>query len=517
MTSSDLAPMLELLHERQQRSGQISEEDIAALAPVAGVSPAELHAVVTAYARFRLEPGSGSAVCHGPACALRGSRELARTLGVEEEVSCLGLCDQPVALLTDEGPRIARPLHPAGLELPATPSVTIGVPQTVFFGDEDPFDAALAAIRRSPEEIIRIVDESGLQGRGGAAFPTGRKWAALREATAGERHLVCNADESEPGTFKDRAILDHQPRRLLAGIRIAAHAIGATQAILYLRYEYARQFGILNEEIRRLREEGHLGRELDVVIRRGAGAYVCGEETALLNSLEGRRPIPRDRPPYPTTSGLFGAPTLVQNVETLAAVPAILHRGGAWYRNAGQPKLYCVSGDVAAPGVFELPMSTSARELLTLAGGDVDSLQAFTLGGLSGGLLSPEALDLRLDFGTVRKHGAHLGSGAVVALDGSRCLLGFVRDALRFFAEESCGKCFPCRLGTLRLFERLEALDAGDGAGQEEVPEIIRTLDRGSACGLGVAAGLITRDLLGTFGGEVQAHTGGGCSASTSA
>jgi NADH-quinone oxidoreductase subunit F len=513
MTSSDLAPVLELLHERQQRSGQISEGDIAALAPVAGISPAELYAVITAYPRFRLAPGPGAAVCCGPACALHGSREVAQALGVEGKASCLGLCDQPVALLTDEGPRIARPTDPARPEIPAAPSVTIGVPETAFFGDEDPLDAVVAAVRRPPEEIIRIVDESGLQGRGGAAFPTGRKWAALRGATAQEKYLVCNADESEPGTFKDRTILDHQARRLLAGMRIAAHAIGATRGIIYLRCEYARQLDVLNDEIQRLRDEGHLGAGFDVVIRRGAGAYVCGEESALLNSLEGRRPIPRDRPPYPTTSGLFGAPTLVQNVETLAAVPAILHRGGAWYRNAGQPKLYCVSGDVAAPGVFELPMSTTARELLDLAGCDLDSIQAFTLGGLSGGLLSPEALDLRLDFETVRTHGAHLGSGALIAIDASRCLLGFVREALRFFAEESCGKCFPCRLGTLRLRERLEALSAGETAEQEEIREIILALDRGAACGLGVAAGMITRDLLGTFGREVAAHGRGGCSA----
>jgi NADH-quinone oxidoreductase subunit F len=510
MTSSDLAPMLELLHERQERSGQISEEDIAALAPAAGVSPAELHAAVSAYARFRLTPGSGTAVCQGPACALGGSREVARTLGVGEAVSCLGLCDQPVALLTDAGPRIARP---AGLELPAESRVTVGVPETAFFGDEDPFEAVLAAVRRPPEEVIQVVDESGLQGRGGAAFPTGRKWAALRARTVREKYLVCNADESEPGTFKDRAILDHQARRLLAGMRAAAHAIGATRGIIYLRCEYARQLDILTDEIRRLRDERHLGAEFDVVVRRGAGAYVCGEETALLNSLEGRRPIPRDRPPYPTTSGLFGAPTLVQNVETLAAVPAILHRGAGWYQKAEQPKLYCVSGDVEAPGVFELPMSTTARELLVRAGGALERLQAFTLGGLSGGLLSPEALDLRLDFQTVRTHGSHLGSGAVVAIDGSRCLLDFVRMAARFFADESCGKCFPCRLGTLRLVERLDALGDGDAAGQGEVPEIIRALDRGSACGLGVAAGLIARDLLETFGDEVEAHARGGCSA----
>ena len=512
MTSSDLAPVLELLHERQQQAGQISEGDIAALAPVAGISPAELYSVITAYPRFRLAPGSGSAVCHGPACALRGSHEVARTLGVGEKASCLGLCDQPVALLTDEGPRIARSADPARLELPAAPSVTIGVPQTAFFGDEDPFDAVISALRRPPEEIVQIVDESGLQGRGGAAFPTGRKWAALRGPTAREKYLVCNADESEPGTFKDRTILDHQARRLLAGMRVAAHVIGATRGLIYLRYEYARQRDILNEEIRRLRGEGHLGDGFDVVIRRGAGAYVCGEETALLNSLEGRRPIPRDRPPYPTTSGLFGAPTLVHNVETLAAVPAIIQRGGAWYRNAGQPKLYCVSGDVAAPGVFELPMSTTAREPLERAGCDLDGLQAFTLGGLSGGLLSPDALDLRLDFEAVRKHGAHLGSGAIVAIDTSRCLLAFVREALRFFAEESCGKCFPCRIGTLRLLERLEALGAGETAGQEEIREIILALDRGAACGLGVAAGIITRDLLGTFGREVAAHERGECS-----
>jgi NADH-quinone oxidoreductase subunit F len=513
VTSSDLAPVLELLHERQQRGGRISGVDIEALAPIAGISPAELYAVITAYPRFRLAAGSGSAVCHGPACALRGSGEAARTLGVGDRASCLGLCDQPVALWTDDGPRVARLTDAAKLEIAAAPKATIGVTETAFFGDEDPIDAVVAAVRCSPEEIIAVVDESGLQGRGGAAFPTGRKWAALRGAAAEEKYLVCNADESEPGTFKDRSVLDHQARRLLAGMRIAAHAIGATRGLIYLRCEYARQLDILNDEIRRLHREGHLGDGFDVVIRRGAGAYVCGEETALLNSLEGRRPIPRERPPYPTTSGLFGAPTLVQNVETLAAVPAIVLRGGAWYRRAGQPKLYCVSGDVAAPGVFELPTSTTARELLDRAGCDLGRLQAFTVGGLSGGLLSPEALDLRLDFEAVRRHGAHLGSGAVIAIDASRCLLDFVCQALRFFAEESCGKCFPCRIGTARLVERLEAIRAGAMGDLQEVREIVQALDRGAACGLGVAAGLIARDLLGRFGREVAAHGRRRCSA----
>jgi len=360
-----------------------------------------------------------------------------------------------------------------------------------------------------------VVSESGLQGRGGAGFPAGRKWEMVRAATGERKFVVCNLDESEPGTFKDRSILDHQPRRLLAGMIIAAHAVGASLGAVYIRYEYQQQREGLLAEIESLYQERLLGEGFDIVVRRAAGLYVCGEESALLNSLEGKRPIPRDRPPYPTDAGLFGCPTLIQNAETLAGVPAIIGRGAAWYRDARSPKLYCVSGDVGSPGVFELPLGTTARELLERAGqGDV---KAFTLGGMSGGLLPASALDVKLDFDDPRRFGAALGSGAVIALGPGRCAVRFALEGMRFFAGESCGKCFPCRIGTTRLRERLELLSrkapASGGSGTSEMTDIIDVLHTGSACGLGPAAGTLARHLLDHFAREVSAHERGHCPA----
>jgi NADH:ubiquinone oxidoreductase subunit F (NADH-binding) len=386
------------------------------------------------------------------------------------------------------------------------------VRDSAFFGDDDPIPAARGALARTPEELIALVSESGLQGRGGAGFPAGRKWEMVRRAAGERKFVVCNLDESEPGTFKDRYILDHQPRRLLAGMAIAARAVGASHGVIYIRYEYQEQRRRLLEEIEWLRGEGLLGNGFDIVVRRAAGLYVCGEESALLNSLEGKRPIPRDRPPYPTDAGLFGCPTLIQNAETLAAVPAIVAKGPAWYRDNGSAKLYCVSGDTPSPGVFEMPLGTSARDLLERAG--ASDAKAFTLGGLSGGMLTASALDVRLDFEDPRRYGAALGSGAVITLRQTRCPVHFALEGMRFFAGESCGKCFPCRIGTTRLRERLEAaVGLKPDPRMGEVSDIVDVLHTGSACGLGPAAGTLAKHLLTYFSDEVEAHQKGHCPA----
>ena len=500
--------MLEMLHERQEQAGYLSEADIEAAAAAAGVSASEMYGAVTAYPRFRLEPAPATtAVCTGPACLMSGARALAAGAS---ETHCLGLCDQPVAALTPEGPRILR----SGAE-PAAPGVLLpvtGVRESAFFGDDDPAAAAQVALASAPEELIAAVAESGLQGRGGAGFPAGRKWEMVRGSAGERKFVVCNLDESEPGTFKDRYILDHQPGRLLAGMIIAARAVGALHGGIYIRYEYREQRRRLLEQIERLRGEGPPGDAFDIAVRRAAGLYVCGEESALLNSLEGKRPIPRDRPPYPTDAGLFGCPTLIQNAETLAAVPAIVAKGPAWYRDNGSAKLYCVSGDVASPGVFEMPLGTSARELLERAG--ATGVKAFTLGGLSGGLLPVEALDVRLDFEDPRRYSAALGSGAVIVLRPSRCTVRFALEGMRFFAGESCGKCFPCRIGTTRLRERLEAaVTLKPDPQMGEMSDIIDVLHTGSACGLGPAAGTLAKHLLTYFPDEVEAHEKGRCPA----
>ena len=501
------APVMELLHLAQEARGYIREEDINAIARVAGLSPTELYGAITAYPRFRLQPGkTGEAVCMGPACRLCGAESVLGAGSDREETHCLGLCDQPVAVLTAVGPRTGRSSDAAQLRPAERRAPTIGVRESAFFGGDDPLHAVQAARRHSPEELIATVTESGLQGRGGAGFPTGAKWAAVRAASGERKFVVCNADESEPGSFKDRYILDNQPRRLLAGMAIAARAVGASAGVIYIRAEYRPQYQGLLEAIALLQGEGALGDGFDIVVRRGGGLYVCGEETALLNSLEGRRPVPRDRPPYPTTHGLLGAPTLVQNVETLSAVPAIVGRGATWYKDAGSPKLYCVSGDVPSPGVFELPMTITAQRLLERAGVAAGGVKAFTLGGLSGGLLPASKLEMQLDFATPRRHDAFLGSGGVIVADRSRCMVRFAAGAVHFYAGESCGKCFPCRIGTTRLRERLEAALRFEEVEDAELRELIEVVATGAACGLGPAAALVTRHLLTHFEDELRAH-----------
>lgn len=507
-----LAPALAILHARQAALGHIDEEAIHAVAAATGRSPVEVYGAVLAYPRFSLEPGRAPAlsVCTGPVCRMRGADEVLRALEGAGPTHCLGLCDQAVAALTPDGPRTLRggALTPVLLV-----RATHDPARTAFFGAEDPWDAVRSARALHPVAVIETIVQVDLRGRGGAGFPAGRKWQAVREAPGDQKVVVCNADESEPGTFKDRVLLDHEARRVLAGMAIAGHAVGARIGVIYIRHEYGPQHERLLDAIDELRESGLLGDEFDVIVRRGAGAYICGEETALLNSLEGRRPTPRDRPPYPFARGLFGWPTLVQNVETLAAAPAVLTREAVWFREAGRPKLYCVSGDVPSPGVFEAPMSRTASDLVVMAGGDPAQVKAFTLGGLSGGLLPPAALDTALDFDAPAEYGAFLGSGALIVLGRSRCVVRFALDAARFFAEESCGKCFPCRIGTTRLRERLETVVRRQPVDEAEVSDLTAVLATGSACGLGSSAALIAKQLLAHFREEWESHLGGRCPA----
>lgn len=506
---SVIVPALEILHRRQDASGYLHEEHLQEAAASCGLTTAELYSAVTAYPRFRLSPEAAKTyVCAGPACRMKGSDEVAGKLAAAK-THCLGLCDRPIALFTEHGPRIwAEPPT-----LPTIQPPVIGVAESAFFDGEDILKVTQASLARPAEEIIAAVDASGLLGRGGAAFPAGRKWHMVRAAPGSPKFVICNADESEPGTFKDRYLLDHAPERLLGGMVIAGHAVGAQWGIVYIRYEYGPQYRRLAAATERLRAAGLLGERFDIVVRRGAGPYVCGEETALLNSLEGKRPIPRDRPPYPTERGLYGLPTLVHNVETLAAIPAIVSRGAEWFRSVGRPKLYCVSGDVPSPGVFELPMDTTVSGLLEMAGVDRIGVKAFTMGGVSGGLLPSSAAGVTLDTEAPREYGAVLGSAGVIVLGPSRCPVRFARDAIRFFAAESCGKCFPCRIGTTRLQERLDAVINLRGIDTEEARQIVDVLAMGSACGLGQAAGLLVDHLLRHFADEVRAHCQGRCPA----
>jgi NADH-quinone oxidoreductase subunit F len=356
-----------------------------------------------------------------------------------------------------------------------------------------------------PQEVIDEIKASGLVGRGGAAFPTGLKWQGAADAQTGPRYLVCNADESEPGTFKDRVLLEEDPQRTIEGMLIAAYAIGAAQGYIYVRGEYPAAWQALKLALAEARQAGYLGRDIlgsgfdfEIELRMGAGAYICGEETALFESIEGRRGFPRLKPPFPTTHGLFGQPTVINNVETLCNVPFILQHGVAAYREMGTQqspgsKLFCLSGDVARPGLYEAPFGVSLRHLVDdLAEGVKDGkrLQAMLIGGAAGAFATAEQLDIPLSFEDLKAAGLPLGSGVVVVLDESRDLRQTLLQLGRFFAHESCGKCYPCQLGTQRQYEILQRLAAGAPVpgDLQRLQDVGWTMSEASICGLGQTA-----------------------------
>ncbi|MFG2640039.1 NADH-ubiquinone oxidoreductase-F iron-sulfur binding region domain-containing protein [Streptomyces sp. NPDC048370] len=357
------------------------------------------------------------------------------------------------------------------------------------------------ALRRAfalgPAGVIREVTESGLVGRGGAAFPTGRKWQATAAQPDGPHYVVCNADESEPGTFKDRVVMEGDPYALVEAMTVAGYAVGAHRGYLYLRGEYPRAYERLTHALDEARARGLLGDDVlgsgfafDIEIRRGAGAYICGEETALFNSIEGYRGEPRSKPPFPVEKGLFGKPTAANNVETLVNVLPILTRGAEAFR-AGETKLFCVSGNVARPGVYELPFGATLGELLDLAG-PPDTLRAVLLGGAAGGFVRPDELDIPLTFEGTRAAGTTLGSGVVLVLDESVDLPRILLRIAEFFRDESCGQCVPCRVGTVRQEEALHRVKdrtgAAAGADIALLREVGQTLRDASICGLGQTA-----------------------------
>ncbi|MGW6566623.1 NADH-ubiquinone oxidoreductase-F iron-sulfur binding region domain-containing protein [Streptomyces sp. NPDC054975] len=358
-----------------------------------------------------------------------------------------------------------------------------------------------AALRRAfalgPGGVIREVTEAGLVGRGGAAFPTGRKWQATASQPEGPHYVVCNADESEPGTFKDRVVMEGDPYALVEAMTVAGYAVGAHLGYLYLRGEYPRAYERLAHAVDEARARGLLGADIlgsgfafDIEIRRGAGAYICGEETALFNSIEGYRGEPRSKPPFPVEKGLFGKPTAANNVETLVNVLPILTQGAEAFRSA-ETKLFCVSGNVDRPGVYELPFGATLGELLDLAGKPED-LRAVLLGGAAGGFVRPDELDIPLTFEGTRAAGTTLGSGVVLVLDASVDLPRILLRIAEFFRDESCGQCVPCRVGTVRQEEALHRIkDRTGGAAAADIAllrEVGQTLRDASICGLGQTA-----------------------------
>jgi NADH-quinone oxidoreductase subunit F len=439
-----------------------------------------------------------------------------------ERAPCLGLCEYaPAVLVGDTAYAHADRVEPAALlagQAERTASIVGGDIRILTancgrgrLASLAEYEAAggFAALRKvvgslTPEAVIAEVKAAGLVGRGGAAFPTGIKWEGAARAAGSPKYVVCNADESEPGTFKDRVLMEDDPYSAIEGMILAAYAIGAEYGYFYVRGEYPHAATTVREALAQARAAGYLGSNIlgadfnfDIELRRGAGAYICGEETALFESIEGERGFPRVKPPFPTTHGLFMRPTVINNVETLANVPYILREGAAGYRAIGTerspgPKLFCVSGDVARPGLYEVPFGVTIRHLLNdLAGGVTGGeMRTVLFGGAAGAFATPDQLDVRMSFEDLRAAGLPLGSGVVMVFNDQRDLRDVLLRLAHFFADESCGKCYPCQIGTQRQYEILQRAAAGrPQAGDiERLSDVGWTMTDASLCGLGQTA-----------------------------
>ncbi len=555
--------LLPVLHAIQARIGWISPGAVNYVSLRLDIAPAEVHGVASFYGMFSLSPRPPvvAHVCDDIACLARGAEalcgEMEKKLGAPGSSAmggratwlrsaCLGLCERaPAALVTAAGEkpreRVLAPADASALEslvrdavdgkLPAEPDVLrppISVPQAgssalrllrrvgqVDASSLDDYRRAggYGALRQAfdlgPQGVVREVIASRLQGRGGAAFPTGKKWEAVQvQRHLGRTHyVVCNADESEPGTFKDRIVMEGDPFAILEGMTIAAFAVGAHQGYIYIRGEYPLATERLLHAIGAARAQGLLGENIlgrglrfDIELRRGAGAYICGEETALFNSIEGYRGEPRNKPPFPTQAGLFRRPTVVNNVETLINIPEIIREGGAAYARIGTEqssgyRLFCMSGHIVRPGAYEVPYGATLRNLIDLAGGVGGNgrLQAVLLGGAAGTFVSPKELDTPLTFEGTRAIGATLGSGAIMPFDDTVDLRRILLRIAAFFRHETCGQCVPCRVGAVRQEEVLQRLVARrpQGSADEEIStlrEMGQAMRDASICGLGQTA-----------------------------
>jgi NADH-quinone oxidoreductase subunit F len=535
--------LLPLLHEAQALYGWLPREVQEAVSRTLRVPQADVHGVVEFYTMFYNEPTAKQVVrlCADMACTLHGADEVAAAiqarLGLKhgetsengrytfERVPCLGMCEHaPNGLMGD---RPAGDLTPADVDAflagthPEPEPKIYGRPllQLGRVGKIDPLSlkdylandgyvGLRRAMQLSPEELIQIMESSAILGRGGAMFPVGLKWKFTRGApgSPAEKHIIANADESEPGTFKDRAILEGDPYSLIEAMTLAAYVVGAENGWIFVRGEYPRAYQRLCHAVRRAQEEGYLGRDLfgrkgfhfDIEVRLGAGAYICGEETALFEAIEGKRGFPRIKPPFPTTNGLFQQPTAINNVETLVSALTAARIGlTEWLRfgtdESAGTKWFCLSGHVERPGLYELPFGVSIRELIQMGGGvgGGRQLQAVLVGGAAGAFIGPESLDASLSYEDARKHGFPIGSGVVLVLDETAVISRTLYQLSHFFAHESCGKCFPCQIGTQRQMEILRRV-AHEGRAQPGDRETLRdigfTMTQTSLCGLGQTA-----------------------------
>ncbi|WDV45888.1 NADH-quinone oxidoreductase subunit NuoF [Clostridiaceae bacterium M8S5] len=394
------------------------------------------------------------------------------------------------------------------------------------------FSATKKALSKKPQEVLDEVKASNLRGRGGAAFPTGLKWSFTASEDSPIKYVICNADEGEPGTFKDRVLLDGSPFQIIEGMIICGHAVGATKGYIYIRGEYPKTKELLIKSIDVLRKAGYLGTNIfgfnfdfDIEVRSGAGAYVCGEETALIESIEGKAGRTRFKPPYPPVAGLWNKPTLVNNVETLANIPVILNLGAEKYKEYGTKsssgtKLISVSGNVVNKGVFEIEFGISLREIINnlCDGMDTDKKVKFVqLGGSSGACIPENLLDIKIDFDCLRENGVSLGSGAMFVADDSVCVLDFLLATMEFFKHESCGKCTPCREGNRHIVRILHKITKGVATEKdvEILEEICEVMKTASLCGLGQAAPTAVISCLQYFKDEIKEHINKECRANS--
>jgi len=556
--------LLPALHALQRRVGWVSEGGLNYVCGRISVPPAEAYGVASFYAMLATVPRPRELVhvCDDIACRVNGALEICSALELEVGTPwtpagdgdgdaradaawatspCLGLCDRsPAVLLQRCGPQAADVAYaPTSAEEAVglvtgrpTPSVPQAdpLPETALsqrspalrllrrVGRVDPesiddhlanggFQGLRRALDLGAEGVVREVKEAKLLGRGGAAFPTGVKWEAVAGQPAHPHYFVCNADESEPGTFKDRVLMENDPFAVIEALTVAGLATDSQRGFIYVRGEYPVAARRLRTAVDAVRDRGFLGADVlgsgfafDIDLRQGAGAYIAGEETALFNSIEGRRPEPRNKPPFPVTHGLFGKPTGINNVETLVNVLEIMRIGAAEYAKIGTPdstgtRLFCLSGCVERPGVYEVEHGVPVRDLLELAGGVRGGrpLKSVLLGGAAGTFLSPDDLGARLSFEDARAGGYTLGSGVVMAFDDTVDLVDIVLRIARFFEDESCGQCVPCRVGTVRQREALRRLASGRTRGSVSdeialIDDIAQVMRDASICGLGQTA-----------------------------
>lgn len=526
--------LLEALNVAQETFGYLPEDLLSYISEKLNLPLSHVYGVATFFNMFTFEPVGDHRclVCGDPACSIAGAVEVleaarqyaekdADSRTVIERSTCLGLCDQaPAALVNQHAFVNLKAGEVAALfsgDAPRAKLQVSGEPRimTRRIGELDPLDldgqrakSAFKALEKAlqemtPDEVIEQIKLSGLSGRGGAGFPTGLKWQFTRQAAGRPKYIVCNFDESEPGTFKDRALMEGDPFRVLEGALLAGYAVDAEKGIIFIRGEYPEATQIVQAAIDELYAVGLLGKDVlgsgfnfDLTIRRSAGAYICGEETALFEAVEGNRGFPRAKPPFPTTQGLYGKPTSINNVETLALVPDIVLQGGEWLRQWGTEKspgikLFCLSGDVNKPGVVEAPYGITVRKMIQQYGGGFrGEPQAILLGGAAGGLLRPDHFDTPLTHEDLRPLNLPIGSGVVMVFNQEVELLNVLKILARFFMHETCGQCVPCRVGTRQAYKLLDKIAAGKGAASdvERLEHLAVSMREIGLCGLGQTA-----------------------------